>query len=866
MSEAGTTYATIEEYLHALERRQELEKAPTAALFMLGSYDMMHLQYGGHPWLTRVRCELPTRPLGPSGEEEAVRATFIGANSREDASHYESFVKAMALIDVTRCVHLKAAGLKESSRALAHLEQSDIIVLGDGPHVREAWYNIGDGCLIGLLDRIKWRYYCGAILLGVGTGAMLLGKLWWVGDPAQELEARKRGYAMARNKEEEEADRAKWGDVTYFSGKAMEIVPAWFSTSVEQSESLATVQGAVAAAITLPKLGAAIFNTDGTLEPCNSILYEHLYDWKTEEVKCSLLQPPDEKTNILKCAEYVERRQAKLRAKRIARGLPADAPISLDDEEEDDDEDDEEEDIDHEAQREAERELLSSRHDPMGDVKRRRRQEAEVKREKGTNLFKQGDFAGALEAFDGAITASADDSRAHLNRAAALLKLNMPRRAVLAADRSLHLCAGGEAKAWYRRAAAWLDCGEFNECIADCEYAKRLEPSDKAIVALRKKAEEEREGATFAFARDQKRVEKLREQLEDPKLSAADKAMIQAANAGTSGDWREGVANLDACRTVLAIEEFTGHTIELLDGSLTLQWVANRKKGEEEGRQEVIAPAMLDQRALFCIEEATKRRTLSALSIRGCLLGSWGAAFIARGARLEGAGLEVLSLVNCRLRAEGATAVASLLSRGSKLIELDLSGNQIGDEGANEVAKQLAGNEYLEKLGLARNRITSKRMGVLAKSVEAHPALRVLELSHNLVTYAGVCHLASALRESESLQHVSIAHNKCRADAVYRLASVCSGHPSISTLDCRGVPLRKADRRKLEAHTRFTRLEIWIDQPPKEAAEAEAKEKKEPSAAQPKDRPPGSVGSKGAPTSDMDIEEWVATFSQYGFY
>ena len=61
------TYATIEEYLHALERRQELEKAPTAALFMLGSYDMMHLQYGGHPWLTRVRCELPTRPLGPHG-------------------------------------------------------------------------------------------------------------------------------------------------------------------------------------------------------------------------------------------------------------------------------------------------------------------------------------------------------------------------------------------------------------------------------------------------------------------------------------------------------------------------------------------------------------------------------------------------------------------------------------------------------------------------------------------------------------------------------------------------------------------------------------------------------------------------------
>ena len=43
---------------------------------------------------------------------------------------------------------------------------------------------------------------------------------------------------------------------------------------------------------------------------------------------------------------------------------------------------------------------------------------------------------------------------------------------MLAADRALHLTDGTDAKAWYRRAAAWLEAGEFNEAIADCDYAK----------------------------------------------------------------------------------------------------------------------------------------------------------------------------------------------------------------------------------------------------------------------------------------------------------------------------------------------------------------------------------------------------------
>ena len=247
-------------------------------------------------------------------------------------------------------------------------------------------------------------------------------------------------------------------------------------------------------------------------------------------------------------------------------------------------------------------------------------------------------------------------------------------------------------------------------------------------------------------------------------------------------------------------------------GSLTLRWEPTRD--DPDGDEEVYTPAMLDQRALFCLEECTKRSRLQTLDIRGGCLGAWGTAFVARGARIEGAGLEVLSLVDCRLRAEGAASVASLLSRGSKLVDVDLSGNGIGDDGMNELAKELAKNEYLEKLRLGRNRISNKRMNALGSALGGHPVLRTLDLSHNLISYQGATHLANGLRESVSLQHLSIAHNKCKADAVYRLANVCTGHETMSTLDCRGTPLRKNDRKRLDAHTSYTRLQIFIDPPP----------------------------------------------------
>ena len=41
-----------------------------------------------------------------------------------------------------------------------------------------------------MIDRIKWRFYSGAVLMGIGRGCMFLGKRWWAGDMQYELDAR----------------------------------------------------------------------------------------------------------------------------------------------------------------------------------------------------------------------------------------------------------------------------------------------------------------------------------------------------------------------------------------------------------------------------------------------------------------------------------------------------------------------------------------------------------------------------------------------------------------------------------------------------------------------------------------------------
>jgi tetratricopeptide (TPR) repeat protein len=358
-----------------------------------------------------------------------------------------------------------------------------------------------------------------------------------------------------------------------------------------------------------------------------------------------------------------------------------------------------------EEARRAERKAREEKHQWRAQLDKRKRAEAEAERLTGVTAFKAADWEGALDAFTRASELAPDDHRAHLNRSACLLKLGREREAVLAADVALHRCKGADAKAWYRRASAWLASGEFNECLADLERARRMEPADKAIGTLKAKAEEERETATFSFS-------------VDLKLAQNEDAQAAGEPVPHPNQLRMGLkprGDLRAVRTMNAIEAFDGASLTLRDDTLTLAHAPSRALSDgapsralsdgapsralSDGATRVLAPAFLDHRALFSLEACAKRSSLETLALHGVVLGAWGAAFLARGARLQGgAGLERLSLVECRLRDEGARSIGSLLSRGSRLVELELSANRIGDEGLLALATELGMNEFLQVL------------------------------------------------------------------------------------------------------------------------------------------------------------------------
>ena len=222
-------------------------------------------------------------------------------------------------------------------------------------------------------------------------------------------------------------------------------------------------------------------------------------------------------------------------------------------------------------------------------------------------------------------------------------KLDMPRRAILAADRALQLTDGKEAKAVSSRGR--VVGGEVNEAIADCDAAKRIEPGDKAIVAARRRRRTE---SATGLAADQRKVERLNdddnsgdawkaaeaENGEPARLARAPRAARVPCDDRGRGVWRERRARR---------------------GTLT-----PGRRTKSIRRAKGASPAMPPARACT---KATKRSKLRSLTIRGGCLGAWGAAFIARGARRGRRPRDVSR--RRRLRAEGATSVASLLSRGS---------------------------------------------------------------------------------------------------------------------------------------------------------------------------------------------------------
>jgi cyanophycinase-like exopeptidase len=201
----------------------------------------------------------------------SVKATYVGFGTDDNEDFYGMFVEAMGLVGIAKSDCRQVHGTP-SSEEKSHLEASDVILIGGGDPYK-IWRLLED-TYVG--EQIRWRYYNGAVIIGVGEGAMILGQKAWIKQSCE--------------KEKEKED--------YRVFKTFEMVPILVSPDfgryrVELEKMLAE-QPTGGRILGLPQLGAVIFNRDGTLEPAWSPATEirRAYHESPETVHRAIFLPP----------------------------------------------------------------------------------------------------------------------------------------------------------------------------------------------------------------------------------------------------------------------------------------------------------------------------------------------------------------------------------------------------------------------------------------------------------------------------------------------------------------------------------------------------------------------------------------------
>ncbi|XP_062404782.1 NACHT, LRR and PYD domains-containing protein 3-like [Sardina pilchardus] len=163
--------------------------------------------------------------------------------------------------------------------------------------------------------------------------------------------------------------------------------------------------------------------------------------------------------------------------------------------------------------------------------------------------------------------------------------------------------------------------------------------------------------------------------------------------------------------------------------------------------------------------------------------------------------LETLKLWNCNLMNKSCSSLASVLSSGSSLRQLHLSDNELQDSGVKLLSAALQNPlSKLETLGLCWCKLTEKSCSSLASVLSSGSSLRQLELSSNYLQDSGVTLLSAALGnplcklETLQLCDCNLTEKSCSS-----LASALSSGSSLRQLNLSCNELQDSDVEPLSA-------------------------------------------------------------------
>ncbi|CAD5111811.1 DgyrCDS1082 [Dimorphilus gyrociliatus] len=143
-----------------------------------------------------------------------------------------------------------------------------------------------------------------------------------------------------------------------------------------------------------------------------------------------------------------------------------------------------------------------------------------------------------------------------------------------------------------------------------------------------------------------------------------------------------------------------------------------------------------------------------------------------------------LNLRGNDLREEGLKYVCQMMSENTSVADLDISENKIhAFNGSRLVSRMLVDNSNLVSLNLEDNGLTDADAEMLCESITEHAVLRHLNLSRNEFGSPSGYVFKKVLAENEVLQELHLRWNKIRMPGAFKLAQGMQDNVTLKILD-----------------------------------------------------------------------------------
>ncbi|XP_061189196.1 leucine-rich repeat-containing protein 74A-like [Saccostrea echinata] len=131
----------------------------------------------------------------------------------------------------------------------------------------------------------------------------------------------------------------------------------------------------------------------------------------------------------------------------------------------------------------------------------------------------------------------------------------------------------------------------------------------------------------------------------------------------------------------------------------------------------------------------------------------------------------------------GTMYISEMMTRNDNIVELNLSCTYPGKEGLRVLSESLTQNKSLEILRLESNKIQHTETHLINSLIENVRNLKELYLGHNAIGYEGGCALAKCLEDNTTLRILDLQWNHIRRESASALCKCLSENVGLRTLD-----------------------------------------------------------------------------------